>query len=197
MWLDVICVNISICTFIPLCNFDMRPYLQFDKFGLIFKAAFESRPRHSPDMDEAPGKKRKKKHGVRVGAGGFVSDFSMEMFDEGFFGVRLRWFFHVFPQEVYCCKRAWMTVSSVQLEIWCPSIRFKKLLNNQRDGIPWKVHGFILWEGVQSNGLSWEACFEHVCYHSSTPPLQTNKHLLRSTFCFFLRTSPKTPQATL
>lgn len=79
MWLDVICVNISICTFIPLCNFDMRPYLQLNKFGVIFKAAFESRPRRSPDMDEAP----EKKHGVRVGAGGFVSDFSMEMFDEG------------------------------------------------------------------------------------------------------------------
>ena len=131
--LTSICVNISICTFIPLCNFDMRPYLQSDKFGVIFKAAFESRQRRSPDMDEAPGKK---KHGVRVGAGGFVSIFQWRCLMK-VFGVRLRCFFHVFPQAVYCCKRAWITVSSLQLEFctsshmgrllwWYPSIRLNK-----------------------------------------------------------------------
>ena len=75
MWLDVICVNISICTFIPPCNFDMRPYLQFDKFGVIFKAAFESRQRRSPDMDEAPGKKKEIKTWCQSGCGWFCFRF--------------------------------------------------------------------------------------------------------------------------
>lgn len=90
--LTSICVNISMCTFIPPCNFDMRPYLQFDKFGVIFKAAFESRQRRSPDMDEAP----ENKTWCQSGCGWFrFSTFHWRCLMK-VFGVRLRWFFHVF-----------------------------------------------------------------------------------------------------
>lgn len=185
--LTSICVNISMCTFIPPCNFDMRPYLQFDKFGVIFKAAFESRQRRSPDMDEAP----ENKTWCQSGCGWFRFRF--------FNGdVWWRWlvpgcdgFFH--KKSTAAKGPGWQLASCnlrfAQLHTWvdfCGDVlQLGKEIVKQPEGwYPMKGTWFILWEGFHINGLSWEACLN--TFVTTHPPHPSKKkHLLRSMFCFF------------
>lgn len=135
-------------------------------------------------------------------------NFSLEMFDEGIWCPAAMVFSCFFHKKSTAAKGpGWQLASCnlrfAQLHTWVDfcgdvlQLGFKSV--KQPEGwYPMKGTWFILWEGVQINGLSWKTCLNtFVTTHPPHPSKKTNKHLLRSTFCFFLRTSPKTPQATL